>query len=306
VAKKSDTVSVADLTATIKKNHGDGTASFGGKPVNAERIPTGIFELDFALNGGLPRGKISTIYGPNSSGKTVCSLLAIAQHQKLWPHLTCAFVDIEHGFDPDWATDLGVDTSKLVVFKPGFAEQAIDFVESLLYAEDCGLVVVDSIGAFIAAPTIEKSAEVANVGGVAKLVGLMCSKARAALIDAEKHNRYPTLVYVNQVRSKVAVMYGDPEMMPGGNQLYHENSIILRLYGKNVMDPKVSQTLPIAKETTFIIKKHKVPIISVSGKFTLAMIETHGLKPGQTDDFNTVIDLMKSFNLCGKADNGKG
>lgn len=303
---KESTVTAADLLKKFQSDFGEGVGSFGGKLVNADRIPTGIFELDLALGGGFPRGKVSTIFGPESSGKTNCAYLAIANHQRMFPSLTCSFVDAEHGFDPAWAAALGVDTKKLLVIKPAFAEQAVDIVESLMYAADCGMIVIDSLAALVTNSELDSSAEKAVVGGAALVIGKLTRKTTLALSEAEKEDRYPTLIYINQISHKIGVMFGDPETEPGGKKPLFQASIRLRLYGKNLKDPKYSETMPVAKETTFIVKKHKVPIYAASGKFTVAMVPYKGLKPGQSDDFSVILDLMKTYNLAKKSDSGKG
>lgn len=303
--KKKDTVSAADLLKTFQSDYGDSIGSFGGKLVNSDRISTGIFELDVAMGGGFPRGKASMLYGPESSGKTNAAMLAVAMHQRTWPDKVCAFVDIEHAFDPEWAQALGVDTKKLVVLKPSFAEQAVDMIESLLYANDCGLVVVDSIAALTTSAELDSSAEKAQVGGSAIAIGKLIRKTTIALSEAEKEDRYPTLIYINQISYKIGVMFGDPETYPGGARLRHQCGMIVRLYGKNVTDPKISQTMPVAKETTYIIRKWKCPIHQASGKFTVAMIAHDHLKPGQSDDFSFIQAHLKSFGMFEK-DDAKG
>jgi len=306
IKKTSDAASTADLLGVFKTDFGDEIGSFGGRKVNSERIPTGIFELDYGLGGGLPRGKVSMIYGPESSGKTNCALLAIANHQKLFPDKVCSFVDIEHGFDPDWATQLGVNCKKLAVIKPAYAEQAIDIIESLLYAKDCGIVVVDSIAALVTSSELDASAEKESMGGVAKTISKLTKKTTRALSEAEKAGRYPTLIYINQIMFKVGVVFGDPETYPGGTKPKHQCSIILRLYGKNITDSKVSETMPVLKEITYVVKKWKCPIQSASGKFSLAMLPYKGLKPGQSDDCGAVIEFLKSFGEFDKDQKGKG
>jgi recombination protein RecA len=224
----------------------------------------------------------------------------------MFPDLSCVFVDVEHGFDPKWAAALGVDVKKLMVVKPSFAEQAVDIVESLMYANNCGLVVIDSLAALVTSSELDSSAEKANVGGAALVIGKLTRKTTQALSEAEKEDRYPTLIYINQISYKIGVMFGDPETEPGGKKPLFQASIRLRLYGKNMKDPKYSETMPVAKETTFIVKKHKVPIYAASGKFTVAMVPYKGLKPGQSDDFSTILDLMKDYGLAKKSDSGKG
>ena len=294
------TNTMAGFLGQLQKDHGEGVGSFGGALLQSDRIPTGLFPLDLALGGGFPRGKISIVYGPESSGKTNITLLAIAQHQMLWPDKINVLIDMENGFDPAWAKKLGVNTEKLVVIKPAYGEQIVDIAESALYTDDCGIVVIDSIAAIIGTAEAEASAERASVGGSSLLVGKLCRKVGLALGEMEKRGKSPTVVFINQIRSKVGVVYGNPETMPGGNAPKFAASMILRVYGKNVMDSKVSSTMPIAKETKFVLNKWKCPVLSAEGGFTMATMAHKGLKVGQCDDFNTVSEYLKAFGLFEK------
>lgn len=300
------TASAADMLKTFQKDHGDGIGSFGGKLIDATRIPTGLFPLDLSLGGGFPRGKCSMIYGPESSGKTNIVLLAIANHQRLWPDKVCVFVDVEQSLDPAWAKRLGVDTEKLIVIRPDYAEQMVDMVESLLYTEDCGIVAIDSLAALVTTSELEASAERANVGGSTLVIGKLVRKTTLALGSAEKAGRYPTLFYINQIRSKVGVIYGNPETLPGGNAPNFQAGMKLRVHGKNLMDPKVSSVMPVRKDTTFAIQKWKVPILGTTGKFEMVTIPHKGLETGQCDDFNSVSEHLKAFGMFEKGPKDKG
>jgi recombination protein RecA len=297
---------MADVLAKLQKEHGEDIGSFGGKLVDAFRIPTGLFPLDLALAGGFPRGKISIIFGPESSSKTNIALLAIASHQRMFPDKLCVLFDVENGFDPVWAEKLGIVVDKLVVIKPSYGEQIVDMLESALYAEDCGIIVVDSIAAVLSTYEAENSAERVNVGGNTQLVGKLCRKAGLGLSEAAKKDRYPTVIFINQIRSKVGVIYGSPETMPGGNAPKFFASLIVRVYGKNEFDPEISKMMPVKKLVTFIVAKWKCPILSASGTFAMATMAHAGLKVGQCDDFNTVSEYLKGFGLFEKAEKGKG
>ena len=297
--------SMADLLGTFQKDHGEGIGSFGGALVQSDRIPTGLFELDLAMGGGFPRGKVSIVFGPESSGKTNISLLAIASHQRLWPDKVCAFIDIEHSFDPDWAGQLGVDCSKLLVINPSFAEQAVDIIETLLRADDCGLIVVDSLAAFVTTSEIESSADKAIVGGASLVIGKLTRRSTQALVEAEKAGRYPSMIYINQVTFKIGVMFGDPETTPGGNKPRHQSAMTVRLYGKNKLDPSVSKTMPVIKETTFIIRKWKCPILHASGSYEMVTYPHDGLTPGMAADFNAIAEYLKTWGEF-KKDEKKG
>ncbi|MCO5157904.1 MAG: DNA recombination/repair protein RecA [Aquamicrobium sp.] len=300
------TVGVADLLATFQKDKGDAIGSFGGRLVNSTRIPTGLFPLDLALGGGFPRGKTTTIFGPESSNKTNIALRAIAMHQLLWPELICVFVDVENEFDPAWAKALGVNTDQLVVLKPAYAEEAVDLIEGMLHAHDVGMVVLDSIAALVGTAELEKSAEGAVVGGVSLIMGKLYRKTVNALSEAEKQGRYPSLFYINQITTKIGVMFGNPEAEPGGNKPKYQSAIRLRVHGSNVMDKTISDVMPVAKEVSFVIKKWKTPILAASGRFEMATQPHKGLQVGQCDDFNTVSEYLKTFGLFDKGDKGKG
>ena len=299
------TVSMSGLLTQFQSDMGEGIGNFGGAHAQADRIPTGVFELDLAMGGGFPRGKCSIVFGPESSGKTNLVYLAIASHQRLLPELTCAFIDVEHAFDPDWFKALGGDPDKLLVISPAYAEQAVDIIESLLRAEDCGLVAVDSLAALVTTSEMESSAEKAVVGGAALVIGKLYRKTTIAMVEAEKAGRFPTLIYVNQITYKIGVMFGDPETTPGGTKPRHQSSMTLRLYGKNKLDPKVSATMPVFKETKFVIKKWKVPVLHASGEYDMVTYDHAGFHPGQCADFNAVAEYLKTFGDFAK-DEKKG
>ena len=290
-----------ELLAKVKKQYGDSVVSVGGALAQVERVPTGFFAFDLASGGGFPRGRASIVYGPESSGKTNLVLKAIANHQKLWPDLTCVYVAIEE-FHSDWAALLGVDVDRLVVLKPDYAEQAVDMVEGFLHTDDCGVVAVDSLAAMITTAEAEKSAENMTPGGSSVVVGKLVRKSSQALRAAEKAGRSPTLLYVNQTRFKIGVMMGNPETMPGGNAPKFQSAMTVRTYGKNHTDAKVSKTMPVAKETTFVINKWKVPICATHGTYTMVTIPHGGFGAGDCDDFNSVAHFAKQHALLAKGD----
>jgi recombination protein RecA len=259
-----------------------------------------------ALGGGFPRGKCSIIYGPESSNKTNIALLAIANHQRIWPDLKCVFVDIEGSFDPKWAAQLGVDVSKLLVVRPDYAEQVVNIVESLLHAQDCGIIVIDSLAAMITTQEADSDAEKANVGGTGLVTGKLVRKTTLGLNSAAKEGRQPTLIYINQTRMKIGVMYGNPETQPGGNAPQFQASIRLRVYGKNIMDSKISSTMPVIKEVTFVLNKWKVPVLAASGKFEMVTQMFNGYPIGFCNDFNEVSGHLKDFGLFHKGPKDKG
>jgi recombination protein RecA len=287
--------SMGDFLKALQKDHGEGVGSFGGKLVDATRIPTGLFPLDLALGGGLPRGTTSMIYGPESSGKTNLVLLAIAAHQRMWPDAINVFFDIEHSLDPTWAKRLGVNMDKLVVISPNYGEQLVDMAESALRTHDCGIVAIDSLAAILSTAESEKSAEANTYGGNSILIAKLVRKTTNAIMQASKAGRSPTLFYVNQIRSKIGIVYGNPESIPGGNAPKFQCNVILRVYGKNEMDTKISAVMPVKKLVKFIVAKRKCPMLSESGIFSMVTLPHKGLEIGQCDDFNTVSEYLKTF-----------
>jgi len=293
-----------ELITSFKKGYGDTVGGQGFEYQEAQRIPINSFAFNLATGGGIPRGKISIIYGPESSGKTNILLSAIAEHQRLWPEKRCVFFDIEGTFNPNWAKQLGVDVDNLFVFKPSYAEQVVDMVEGLLHSEECGIVGVDSLAAMITTREIGQSAEKADVGGSALAIGKLTRKAVLALSEAEKAGNLPTLILINQTRYKIGVMFGDPETMPGGNAPKFAASMMLRVYGKNIKDTKINNVMPIKKEMSLIIKKWKCPIVSASANWQMVTIPHKGHKVGECQDWNLVKKYSEEYGIFGKNEGG--
>jgi recombination protein RecA len=293
------------LLKSFQKEYGAEIVADHKKTIpSVERIPTGILAFDLATGGGFPRGKCSIIYGPESSCKTNLAYLAIAAHQKLWPKLVCSFIDVEHEYNAGYAKKFGVDITKLKIVQPTFAEQVVDIAEALLHAADCGLVVIDSLAAMVTANEFESSGEKAVVAGNSNPVAKLCRKTSLALGEADKNGRKPSLIYINQIRHKIGVMFGDPETMPGGNLPRFQTAMWVRVYGKNIIDAKVNQDLPVMKEVKFVIKKWKVPIFSASGEFQMATIAHKGFKVGQADDYTLIKALLEQRGEWVKGEKG--
>lgn len=293
-------VSALALLKQFQKDMGEGAGVMGNVMTQADRIPTGLFELDTALAGGLPKGKVIMIYGPESSNKTNIALRAIAMHQLLWPKDVCVFVDLENEYNAEWAAKLGVNTEKLIVLKPAFAEQAVDMVEAMVLADDVGLVVMDSLAALVGTAELDKSAEGENPGAAGRIAGKLYRKTIAAFTEAEKRGRFPTLIYINQISYKIGVTHGNPETTPAGKKPWFQSALVLRVYGSNVMDSKISKAMPVRKEVNFVVKKFKVPILAASGKFEMATIPHGGLEVGQCNDANTIKSYLESFGEFNK------
>lgn len=296
-------VSTTDTQNQFSKKYGATVGGRGASFASVSRVPTGYFPFDLASGGGFPRGCVSIIFGPEGSGKTSMALSAIGQFQKRWPDLACAFFDVENTFDPEWATRLGVNVPDLHLYRPDYAEQVVDMVEAFLYADDCGMVVVDSLAAFISTTEIEKDAESIKMGGSTILIGKMVRKVNTALSKARKEQRMPMVIYINQVRMKIG-QYGNPETMPGGNAPRYQSSMTVRTYGKNDNDKKISAILPVRKIISAIIQKWKVKILATHSTWSMVLVAHKGLAVGEVDDWTVMNSYMKSAGVLLKVDKG--
>lgn len=297
--------SASEVLTKHKKKLGETIGAYGGLAVTGDRIPTGLLPLDLATGGGIPRGRCTIVYGPSDSGKTSVAYLIIANHQRLWPDLVCVYVAIEP-FDGVWAAKLGVNVDKLIVVYPDYAEQAVDLIHDFLMANDIGLVVLDSIGAMITTQEAEKSAEGATPGTTGQVCGKLVKKTTLALREGEKAKRYPTLLYINQTRFKIGVMFGDPETQPGGQAPLFQAQLRVRFYGKAIKDSKVSDLYPVRREINFILKKNKLVTTADAGKVEMVTYPHNGLNIGESDDINTITEYLKKYDALEKDPKGKG
>ena len=207
--------------ARIEKDYGKGTIMRLGDdiPVNVEALSTGSLSLDLALGiGGVPRGRIVEIYGPEASGKTTLALHVVASAQKNGGE--AAYIDVEHALEPAYARALGVDLDSLLISQPDTGEQALDIAESLVRSGAIDVLVIDSVAALI--PRVELEGEVGDtvVGALARLM----SQAMRRLAGAISKNNC-TVIFINQLRQKIGVMYGNPETTPGGLALKYYASV---------------------------------------------------------------------------------
>ncbi len=214
---------VSSAIAAIEKQFGKGAIMSlgGGPPPEVAVIPTGSVGLDIALGtGGLPRGRVIEIYGPESSGKTTLTLQAIAQAQKAGG--VCAFIDAEHALDIGYARKLGVRTEDLLLSQPDHGEQALEIVEKLVLTGAVDLVIVDSVAALVPKAEIEGDMGDSHMGLQARLMSQALRKLTA--VTARNNT---AVIFINQLRQKIGVVYGNPETTTGGNALKFYASVRL-------------------------------------------------------------------------------
>ncbi len=198
----------------IEKQFGKGTIMRLGESThqNVETFPTGSVSLDLALGGGIPKGRIIEVYGPESSGKTTLTLHAIAEVQKKGG--VAAFIDAEHALDPQYAQRIGVNLENLLVSQPDNGEQALEIVESLVRSNAVDLIVVDSVAALVPQAEIEGDMGDSHMGLQARLMSQALRKLTAIISKSKS-----TVIFINQLRMKIGVMFGNPETTTGGNAL---------------------------------------------------------------------------------------
>lgn len=219
----------------IIKNYGQGAVMFlggeGNKKLDVESVPTGSIGLDYALGiGGLPKGRIIEIYGPESGGKTTVTLHAIAETQKLGG--MAAFIDVEHALDPIYAKSLGVDIDHLIVSQPDTGEQALEIMETLARSGAIDIVVLDSVAAMVTKAEIDGEIGDSFVGVQARLMSAAMRKLTSVI---SKSNT--VAIFINQVREKIGVMYGNPETTPGGRALKFYASVRIEVRkGEKIVD----------------------------------------------------------------------
>ena len=215
--------------AQIEKQFGKGAVMKLGQnsSLNVEAIPTGSLSLDIALGiGGVPRGRIIEIYGPESSGKTTVALHIVAEAQKMGGE--AVFIDVEHALDPVYAQALGVDIDSLLVSQPDTGEQALEICEALVRSGAIDVVVVDSVAAMTTKAEIEGEMGDSFVGLQARLMSQALRKLTGAI---SKSNA--VCIFINQLREKIGVMYGNPETTPGGRALKFYSSVRLDIRKKD-------------------------------------------------------------------------
>lgn len=235
---------------TIEKQFGKGAImKLGdGHTTHVECIPTGSIALDIALGGGLPKGRVVEIYGPESSGKTTIALHVVAESQKRGG--TAAFIDAEHALDPDYAKRIGVDVDNLLLSQPDSGEQALEITETLVRSNAVDVIVIDSVAALVPRAEIEGDMGDSLPGLQARLMSQALRKLTSVISRSKT-----TVIFINQIRMKIGVMFGNPETTSGGNALKFYSSV--RMDIRRIAQIKQAEVV-VGNRTRVKVVKNKI------------------------------------------------
>ena len=277
---------IDDAIASIEKTYGKGSImKLGDGVINAvESIPTGALSLDYALGiGGVPRGRVTEIYGPESSGKTTLCLHIIAEAQKTGG--LAAFIDAEHALDVNYAKRLGVDTKNLLLSQPDFGEQALEITDTLVRSNALDVIVIDSVAALVPRSEIEGEMGDATMAVQARLMSQALRKLTGAISKSKT-----SVIFINQLRSKIGVFFGNPETTTGGNAL--------KFYASLRLD--IRRIAAIKDGTDIIGNRTKVKIVKSKVAPPFKEVEFDILYNEGISKTGDLLDLAVNFGIVKK------
>lgn len=285
-SKRTESGKIENAMAQIEKIYGKGSLYVYGEGIKTKvsSISTGSYKLDLITGiGGLPRGRVVEIYGPESSGKTTICLHAIAEAQSAG--LKAAFIDAEHALDPVYATNIGVNMDELLLSQPDYGEMALDVVDKLVETGEVGIIVVDSVAALVPRAELDGEMGDAHMALQARLMSQALRKLTGKVLKSNT-----LLIFINQLRSKIGVMFGNPETTTGGNAL--------KFYASMRLDIRRQEAIKIGNDVVGNKTKVKVVKSKVSPPFKECIFDIrYGIG---VDRVGEVIDLGVEYGLIKK------
>jgi recombination protein RecA len=272
--------------AQIEKQFGTGSIMKLGESarVHVETTPTGALSLDLALGGGIPKGRIVEIYGPESSGKTTLALHAVAEVQKRGG--VAAFVDAEHALDPEYAGRIGVNLDNLLISQPDTGEQALEITETLVRSSAVDIIIVDSVAALVPRAELEGDMGDSHMGLQARLMSQALRKLTGVISKS-----HTTVIFINQLRMKIGVMFGNPEVTAGGNALKYYASVRMDIRGTEQIKDGDNA---IGKHVKVKVVKNKIAAPFKVAEFDIMFNEGISIS-------GDILDLAVKFELVQKA-----
>lgn len=338
ISQKLARLVASDAFKAVTKAHGSETIMRANdeRLRNFPRIRTGVFPVDFSLGGGLPAQHTNMFYGGFSSGKTTLGLQALGRAQHIcakcftgylgiipckcgdFTETVAAILDVEGTLDMRWAVRQGVDEERVLISRPAYAEQAVDIAEAMVRSGECNFLLVDSLAMLVPSAEIRKSADEFTPGSQAQLIAKMCRKVLAAVNTLEQEMKpKPTIIYINQLSYKVGVVYGSPEVIPGGEKPKFASSTIVKMgQMKTDITDKVTE-LSIGRSTRFKyrVEKNKTASPKSEGEFSRLLMDTEHQRVGEVDDAEDFTRIMEnagflegsgsSYTLFGEKYKGK-
>ena len=319
-------ITIKEVQERLNKKYGDGAVVPGGKVVrDVPRIPTGVFAVDFTTGGGFPIWRTVCLWGPPSAGKSTLALLAMAGASRIcWKcfkykamckckkplYKKSAYIDVEGTVDASWANSVGVNDKDYFYLSPDTGEDAVNMADNIIQADDCGLIVVDSLAMLEPSVELDASAEDMQVGLQARLVAKMFRKITARVIQARKDGRTVSAIFINQVRAKIGgagggFAHGPQESQPAGYAARFAYSLSMRIGSRYINPSKEpnkfdSHGKPLVVKSSVKINKHKVMALALAGEYEIVRSVYGNYPPGTILDYATTLNAAKEYGLFTK------
>jgi len=303
--------SLSKIAEGINKNDPGGIACISDV-IQVPRASTGVFAIDYQTGGGWLRGRVNIVWAKEGAGKSLLCYLTVAADQIVNPTKKQVIIDIEGRLDRDWVMSLIPHPENLIVITPTTVEDSIDKAEAVLMANDLSVLIFDSIAMLITENELQSEAGKAAVGGASNPIGKLMRKLTGRLNELKKLNRHPAVILVNQVRTKIGVMHGNPDHQPGGNAPRFMSSLTLWLRGKNQQEK--GSSIVNWKETVCVLHKWSTKVLALEAEYLVCTANVYDkdtgelfYKPGDIYEWPLVkseLDRLGLFVKC--TDDRKG